>query len=44
MKKGPKILQLLAFFKLRRPFDLENSVKVTVYDFENSKSARPATS
>jgi hypothetical protein len=31
-------------FELRRPFDLENSVKVTVYDLENSKSTRPATS
>jgi hypothetical protein len=32
------------FFATQRPFDLENSMKVTVYDLENSKSTRPATS
>jgi hypothetical protein len=43
MKKRQKILQHLTFLELRRPFDLENNVKVTVYDLENSKSPRPAT-
>jgi hypothetical protein len=33
----------MVFFELRRPFDLENSVKVTVYDLENSKRVCPVT-
>jgi hypothetical protein len=42
-KKLQKIFQHLAFLELRRPFELENIVKFTVYDLENSKSTRPAT-
>jgi hypothetical protein len=43
-KKRRKILQHLTFLELRRPFDLENNVKVTVwvYDLENNKTTRPA--
>jgi hypothetical protein len=44
MKKMPDNITAYGVFKLRRPFDLENSVKVTVHDLENSKSTRPATS
>jgi hypothetical protein len=45
-RKSRKIIILLhmAFFEHRRPFDLENRVKVKVNDLENSKRHSPVTS
>jgi hypothetical protein len=37
-KKRLKILQPIVFFELQRPFDLENRVKVTVYDLKIAKA------
>jgi hypothetical protein len=38
MKKTPENITAYGVFLTSRPFDLENSVKVTDYDLENSKS------
>jgi hypothetical protein len=35
------MLQHQVIFATQRPFDLENSMKVTAYDLENSKSTQP---